>query len=101
MLTQVEAVLGMDIDQGTYFREVVYPFRIRDGQIHATMAHRGSKIVVPVGPMNRVALVVIHRPWHTRQVIPRAGHWRRFQLDVDPELTRDGGMGRGSGRHDE
>src|SRR4030067_1812603 len=74
--------------------------RVGYGQVDAAVAHRRPEVFVPIGTVQAVALVEVHRIGNARQVVTGAGHGRRSILDVYPELARHGRVGLRAGRND-
>src|SRR3972149_9857077 len=91
----------MDIDQCTHGGETEEPFRVGYAQVDASVAHRLAEVVVPVGAVQTVALVEIHREGNVRKIVARAGHVRGAQLGPYAELPGHGGMAGCARRDDE
>ena len=52
-------------------------------EVDTAVAHRLAEVVVPVGPVDGIARVKVHRIRHLRQIIIGSGHESRLQLPVD------------------
>ena len=56
----------MNKNDCTYRGKVIHPPRIRYGEVDASVAHRGTKIIVPIGAMQTITFVEVHHIWHIR-----------------------------------
>ncbi len=68
------------------------------------MAHGCAEIIMPIGAVDSIALVKIHRVRHIRQEISRPAHVRVAIFYIDFVCAGHGGVGRGArgdqeGRH--
>ena len=70
-------------------RPLVEPLGVLSPQIDTTMAHWLAEIAVPIGAVKGVGSVEEHDIGHIGQVIARAGHGLRADLQVDVIATCD------------
>jgi hypothetical protein len=50
----------VDIYNGSYRGKIKNPARIRNSEIHTTVAHWGAKVIMPIGAMKPITLVKVH-----------------------------------------
>ena len=80
----------MNVHNGAYACPPVHPFRIVNGHVDATSAHRCTKVVVPPGAVDAIALIKVHDPRDILNVIAGAGHSLKRYLHPDAEFTGHG-----------
>lgn len=78
----------MHIYQGTDGGEVKYPFSLARAHVDAAMTHGCAEIVMPIGAMQRVALIKIHSEGDIREIVAGSCHIGGSQLYPDAELTK-------------
>ena len=65
---------------------------ILGAHVDTTMAHGSSKVIVPVCPMNTVALVKVHGVRHVREIVARACHVAVAVFGVNVVMAGNGGV---------
>lgn len=83
----------MNVDHGSDGGKVEEPLRIGRTQVNAAMTHGGSEIIMPIGAMQCIALVVVHREGYAWEIISRPRHRRRCVLNINSILPSKGRMG--------
>ena len=90
-------------DRRADLRPIVEPMGIVDRQIHTAVAHRMTKVVVPVGPVDRIVAGKIHHSGAVGQTVrlcPHpAAHRLRLYFQVDLVMTHWRWMPRDAGRN--
>jgi len=80
-----------DMDGSADFGPVVEPAGIINWiglKVNAAVRHRTTKVVMPVGTVETVPTIKVHRVWHIFQEIGGAiSHISKAILDVDMEVT--------------
>ena len=77
----------VNIDRRAHRGPIVEPLSLGCGQVDAAVAHRMAEVRVPVGAVEAVAPVEVHRVGHVGQVIAGAGHIVGDVFDVDAVLA--------------
>jgi hypothetical protein len=65
------------------------------------MAHRITKIIVPISSMDSIALIKIHHVWDVWKVVTGSSHIRIEIFYIDSVLTSYGWVFPGACRYDE
>ena len=87
----------MHINQSADSGEIVNPGCITGLHVHTAMAHRRTKIVVPVSSMYAIASIKVHGIGHVRQKIIGAAHIGVAVLHINSIFTGDGRVLGGAG----
>ena len=78
-------------------RPIIVPQGLIIRQIHAAVTHGVAEIIMPVGPMDTIAFVKIHRVRDIRQIVTRSRHIGAEKFYIDLIFSNHGGVGPGPG----
>ena len=71
------------------------PFGFFGAHIDAAVTHGRAPVAMPVGSVQRIALVEVHDPGHTGQIVAGAGHILRIVFQIHFVVALHGGEGGG------
>src|SRR5690606_35183115 len=82
--------LDADVDGRADGRPVIQPERVGILQVNAAVAHRLAVILVPVGAVERVALIEILHPLYAGKIVAGAGHALGVVAEINLVIAQHG-----------